>query len=424
MRRLLAMIITLLLAMAVLYAQTSPADKLRLFAPTLTTAGKVDSSALVDTAVTPGSYTNTSLTVDAKGRITAASSGTAGAPTNAQYWTGAADGTLSAEKNLGALGTGFVINTSGTPSAYAGDACGVGQFITAVSASGVVTCSTPSGAGDVVGPSSAVDGEIALFDSTSGKLIKRASNTGLIKAAAGVIATATAGTDYVTPGVLVGVQYITTTGAYTYTPTAGTNSIVVELQGAGGGGGGVAQAAGSQVNFATGGSGGAYLIKRLTANFSGATGNVGAKGVGGAAGNNNGSAGGDTTFVDTAGSPTTYTARGGNGGEFQGSAALPLGPRVGVAGGTATNGDVNVPGGPSGIAFSINTGSVAGGNGGSSRFSGGALSVSASGSGGTAGNSAAGKGGGGSGAVSVNNAGGNKAGGDGSDGFVIIWEYK
>jgi hypothetical protein len=39
-----------------------------------------------------------------------------GAPTTASYWTGAADGTLTSEYNLGALATGLVKNTSGTPS--------------------------------------------------------------------------------------------------------------------------------------------------------------------------------------------------------------------------------------------------------------------------------------------------------------------
>lgn len=54
------------------------------------------------------------------------------------------------------------------------------------------------GSGDVVGPASSVDGEIALFDLTTGKLLKRASTTGLLKATSGVLSAATAGTDYVT----------------------------------------------------------------------------------------------------------------------------------------------------------------------------------------------------------------------------------
>ena len=65
----------------------------------------------------------------------------AGAPTNAQYWVGAADGTLSAEKNLGALSTGLVINTTGTPSAYAGTSC-TNQFPRSLNASGAATCAT------------------------------------------------------------------------------------------------------------------------------------------------------------------------------------------------------------------------------------------------------------------------------------------
>jgi hypothetical protein len=56
-----------------------------------------------------------------------------------------------------------------------------------------------TGSGDVVGPASSVDSELALFNSTTGKLIKRASLTGLVKATSGVASAATSGTDYLAP---------------------------------------------------------------------------------------------------------------------------------------------------------------------------------------------------------------------------------
>lgn len=56
------------------------------------------------------------------------------------------------------------------------------------------------GAGDVTGQASSVDNEIALFSGTGGKTIKRATTTGVLKASSGVMAAATAGTDYVEPG--------------------------------------------------------------------------------------------------------------------------------------------------------------------------------------------------------------------------------
>lgn len=53
-----------------------------------------------------------------------------------------------------------------------------------------------AGTGDVSGPASSVDSEIALFSSTTGKVIKRASLTGLVKATSGVASAAVSGTDY------------------------------------------------------------------------------------------------------------------------------------------------------------------------------------------------------------------------------------
>lgn len=66
------------------------------------------------------------------------------------------------------------------------------------------TWATPSGSGsgDVVGPASSVDSEIALFDSTTGKLIKRATGSGIAKITSGVLGTASAGTDYLAPAAI------------------------------------------------------------------------------------------------------------------------------------------------------------------------------------------------------------------------------
>ncbi len=69
------------------------------------------------------------------------SDGGGGAPTDAQYWVGAADSTLTAEKNLGALSTGLVLNTAGVPSAYAGASC-TNQFPRSLSASGAASCAS------------------------------------------------------------------------------------------------------------------------------------------------------------------------------------------------------------------------------------------------------------------------------------------
>lgn len=48
------------------------------------------------------------------------------------------------------------------------------------------------GFGDVVGPASSVDSEVVLFNSTTGKLIKRASATGIAKLTSGVLSAVTA----------------------------------------------------------------------------------------------------------------------------------------------------------------------------------------------------------------------------------------
>jgi hypothetical protein len=46
--------------------------------------------------------------------------------------------------------------------------------------------SSGGGSGDVVGPSSSIASELVLFDGTTGKLVKRATGTGVVRAASGV----------------------------------------------------------------------------------------------------------------------------------------------------------------------------------------------------------------------------------------------
>jgi hypothetical protein len=220
-------------------------------------------------------------------------------------------------------------------------------------------------------------------------------------------------------GRLLGKQTFQSPGAGTYTPTAGTNFIILELQGAGGGGSGVASAGVNQVNLGGSGGGGGWLRKLLTANFSGAGYVVGAKGTGGASGNNNGTNGTATTFTDTA--ATVYTASGGALGTPKTSFAPPI-THFGGAGGGTTNGDEGVPGQGNTNGIAPNQFVGWGAPGGASQYSHGADPVGVANSTSTAGNNATGYGGGGGAAVS-SNAGGAKAGGNGSDGQIIIWEY-
>lgn len=85
-------------------------------------------------------FTNGTVTDAGNGVAAVTISGT-GAPTDAPYWTGAAVAGLSAEVSLAALATGLVINTTGTPSAYAGTSC-TNQVLRLLNASGAGTCVT------------------------------------------------------------------------------------------------------------------------------------------------------------------------------------------------------------------------------------------------------------------------------------------
>lgn len=107
--------------------------------------------------------------------------------TNAAHDHGDADdgGTLVAAAYPTMVGDSGAGGTKGAvPAPGAGDAA-AGKFLKADA-----TWALPpggGGSGDVVGPASSVDSEVALFSLTTGKLLKRASATGIAKLASGVL---------------------------------------------------------------------------------------------------------------------------------------------------------------------------------------------------------------------------------------------
>jgi len=138
-----------------------------------------------------GSFTNASVTVNAKGLITAASSATTTGTGNTVLATSPtlvtpALGTPSALVGTNITGTGASF-TAGTATVANGlksatttvavssaTAPSSGQVLTATSST-AATWQTPSGgggSGDVVGPGSAVDNTLAVYDGTTGKLLK------------------------------------------------------------------------------------------------------------------------------------------------------------------------------------------------------------------------------------------------------------
>lgn len=201
-------------------------------------------------------------------------------------------------------------------------------------------------------------------------------------------------------------------GTYTYTPTAGTASIVVEVQAGGGAGGGAQATSSGQIAAGQGGSGGGYSSSRLTSGFSGVSITVGAGGSSniGADGGN----GGSSSFG------AILSATGGFGGGVGAATATPSAtfPVGGRNGGIGSGGNlVNATGGLGRYAL-VSANSISG-DGGSSKFGAGAYYTS-----GTSGGNAAGSpGAGGSGATLPSGASGGASGGAGAGGLVIIWEY-
>jgi hypothetical protein len=221
-------------------------------------------------------------------------------------------------------------------------------------------------------------------------------------------------------GRLLNVQTFTSSG--TYTPTKGTKTIIVEVQGAGGAGGGSYATTSGNVSLGAGGAEGCYgksLFSGLGTSYSVTIG-TGGKGVVGGSGGG----GGMTSFG------STLTAGGGYGG-----GGMPEGAGVSFVGieGTTLLSPPIVTGanlfssgyaGTFYFAIRLNNAYSAGGvtgMGGRSFFGAGGGSGTSSG----AGANASAYGSGGSGAKSWFAGGADiaHAGGNGANGVVVVWEY-
>lgn len=135
-------------------------------------------------------------------------------------------------------GTAIPITSGGTGLTALGTA---GQVLRVNSGGTALEYGAVTGTGDVVGPASSVNAQIALYSGTTGKLIQAATTTGMVKATSGVIAAAVAGTDYLAPGGALG------------TPSSGTLTNTTGLPistGVAGLGTGIATALGQSVGTA------------------------------------------------------------------------------------------------------------------------------------------------------------------------------
>ncbi len=325
-------------------------------------------------------------------------------PSTAPIWGGIAlesvTGTLSVAKG----GTG----ASSAPTALtnlgaAATAGSLAQFASTTSAQLAGVVSDETGAGALVfGSSPALTGVPTAPTATAGTNTTQLATTAFVNQAISAVGGG---------GRLLGVRLINS--SQTYTPTAGTNSVIVVLVGGGGGGGGAGSTGAGQVSMGGGGAGGGVSVARFTSGFSGVSVTIGGPGSGNTAAA--GGAGGNSAFG------ALMTANGGAGGSYTAPTSAPI-LGSGSAGGTAAGGLLwNFTGAPGMPSFALGNGSfqVIGGNGANGPYGNGGLAIPANS--GTAANGT-GYGSGGAGA-SATPGSGPYMGGNGTVGLCVIYEY-
>lgn len=100
---------------------------------------------------------------------------------------------LIAEGTLGGAAIVSAINSELGSTTWQGGSPSGASIVSSINSElGGTTWQAGAGDGDVVGPSSSVDSQIVLFDSTTGKLLKATSGSGIAKLTSGILSVVTA----------------------------------------------------------------------------------------------------------------------------------------------------------------------------------------------------------------------------------------
>jgi len=270
------------------------------------------------------------------------------------------------------------------------------------------------------------DGNTISSTDTNGNIVLDPNGTGIVSVVSGLTPT---GALTPTGGItnLIRTQVFTASG--TYTPATNATKAIVHVVGAGGGGGGTEGTVSGEAAAAGGGGAGGVIVSDVIDVSGGSytsTITVGAAGVG--ANNTDGTDGGNTSYAD---GTITLTAGGGSGGSKQNSTNIHSNSSGGTGGGVAAaTGHTPILGtrginGGTGLTFAdadISNMVISGDGGSIHPYGGGGASRKKTTSGTSNGANGQGFGGGGSGSISHSNNN-DKAGGDGTAGVVIVFEY-
>ncbi|MGE6041516.1 phage tail protein [Klebsiella pneumoniae] len=213
-------------------------------------------------------------------------------------------------------------------------------------------------------------------------------------------------------GRLLNIQVFYNSGTYTATP--GTKKVIVEMVGGGGGSAGSRAAGSGQVAVGGAGGAGSYAKGSFTQNFNGVQVTVGTKGAGGTVSGTYASDGGTSSFG------SLISAAGGAAGQPAGpTSSFPFSTVAAVVSAGANGANIiGAPGQGASASVVVNASVVIESPGGSSQFGAGGFITAFN----AKGVNASGYGAGG-GPSKVNSGGAAVAGGDGSQGLVIVWEY-